>query len=123
MGWVISGMGHFGSCSIFDSVRLWVGLLWVFASKLVVFILDVGSGMDSGCSVWVSGLGSVLPGLGEANNKIIGKYGEDQAHQFLIGLNDDLYSTLRSQISTLDLLLPLDKIFNMTHKKRIVRRL
>jgi len=63
MGWVISGMSHFGSCSIFDSVRLWVGLLWVFGSKSVVFISDVGSGMDSGCSVRVSGLGSVLPGL------------------------------------------------------------
>ena len=63
MGWVISGMGHFGSCSIFGSVRLWVRLLWVFGSKPVVFISDVGSGMDSGCSIWVSGLGSVLPGL------------------------------------------------------------
>ena len=65
MGWVISGMGNFGSCSIFGSVRLWVGLLWVFGSKPVVFISDIGSGMDSGCSVRVSGLGSVLPGLYE----------------------------------------------------------
>ena len=56
-------MGHFGSCSIFGSVRLWVGLLRVFGSKPVVFISDVGSGMDSGCSVRVLGLGSVLPGL------------------------------------------------------------
>jgi len=56
-------LGHFGSCSIFGSVRLWVGLLWVFGSKPVVFISDVGSGMDSDCSVRVSGLGSVLPGL------------------------------------------------------------
>ena len=63
MGWFISGMGHFGSCSIFGSVRLWIGLLWVFGSKQVVFISDVGLGMDSGCSVWVSGLRSVLPGL------------------------------------------------------------
>ena len=38
--------------------RLWVGLFRVFGSKPVVFISDVGSGMDSGCSVWVSGLGS-----------------------------------------------------------------
>jgi len=56
-------MGHFGSCSIFGSVRLWVGLLWVFGSKPVVCISDVGSGMDSGYSVRVSGLGYVLPGL------------------------------------------------------------
>ena len=63
MGWVISGIGHFGSCSIFGSVRLWVGLLWVFGSKLVVFISNVGLGMDSGCSIRVSGLKFVLPGL------------------------------------------------------------
>jgi len=62
MNWIISGMGHFRSCSIFGSVRLWVGLLWVFGSKSVVFILDVGSGMDSGCLVRVSGLGSVFAG-------------------------------------------------------------
>jgi len=56
-------MGHFGSCSIFGSIRLWVGLLWVFGSKSVVFISNVGSGMDSGCSIRVSGLESILPGL------------------------------------------------------------
>jgi len=63
MGSVISGVGHFGSYQIFGSVRLWVGLLQMFGSKSVVLISDVGSGMDSGCSVRVSGLGSVLPGL------------------------------------------------------------
>ena len=67
MGWVISGMGHLGSCSIFGSVRLWVGLLWVFGSKSVVFISDVSSGMNSSSLVRVSGLGSVLPGLVLAN--------------------------------------------------------
>jgi len=35
----------------------------VFGSKPVVFISDVGSDMDSGRSVRVSGLGSVLPSL------------------------------------------------------------
>ena len=35
----------------------------MFGSKRVVFILDVSSGIDSGCSVPISGLGSVLPGL------------------------------------------------------------
>ena len=63
MGWVILDMGHFRLCSIFGSVRLWIGLLWVFGSKPIVFISDVGSGMDSGCSVRVSGLRYVLPGL------------------------------------------------------------
>ena len=31
--------------------------------KIGCFISDVGSGIDSGCSVRVSGFGSVLPGL------------------------------------------------------------
>jgi len=35
----------------------------VFGSKPVVFISDVGSGIDSGCSGRVSALGSVLPDL------------------------------------------------------------
>ena len=54
--WVISGVSHFGSYQILVSVRLWVGLLQMFGSKSVVFISDVGSGMDSGCSVRVSAL-------------------------------------------------------------------
>jgi len=48
------------------------------------------------------------------SRKIIGIYEEDRASQFLMGLNDDLYSTLQSQILALDSLPPLDKIFNMT---------
>jgi len=51
----------------------------------------------------------------------MGMYEED------MGLNDDLYSTLRSQILALDLQPPLDKIFNMTqqeenHKKVMMTR-
>ena len=38
---------------------------------------------------------------------------EDKVHQFLIGLNDDAYSNVRSQILALDLLPPLDKIYSM----------
>lgn len=38
-------------------------------------------------------------------------YDADKMHQFLMGLNDDLYSTARSQILALDPLPPLDKIF------------
>jgi len=44
-------------------------------------------------------------------------YEEDKAHQFLMGLNDDLYSTLRNQILALDLLPTLDRIFNMTQQE------
>ena len=69
MGWVILGMDHFGSYSIFGSVRLWVGLLWVFGSKPIVFISNVGSGTDLGCSVRVSGVGSILPGLAPTTYK------------------------------------------------------
>jgi len=54
-------------------------------------------------------------------------YEEDKAHQFMMGLNDDLYSTLRSQILALDPLPSLDRIFNMmqqeeSHKKVIIAR-
>jgi len=52
-----------------------------------------------------------------ASSKIIGMYGKDWAHQFLMGLNDNLYSTLQSQILALDLLPLLDKIFNMTQQE------
>jgi len=61
------------------------------------------------------------------SNKILAMYEEDKAHQFLMGLNDELYAALRSQILALDPLPPLDKIFNMTqqeesHKKLILAR-
>ena len=47
-------------------------------------------------------------------SKIIPMYEEEKTHQFLMGLNDDLYSSLRSQILALDPLPKLDRIFNMT---------
>ena len=53
----------------------------------------------------------------EARSEIISMYEAYRAHQFLMGLNDDLYSTLRSQIVALDTLPPLDKIFNMTQQE------
>ena len=49
-----------------------------------------------------------------AASKIMAMHEEDKAHQFLMGLNDDLYSTIRSQILALDPLPPLDKIVNIT---------
>ena len=61
------------------------------------------------------------------SNKILTIYKEDRAHQFLMGLNDELYATLARQILALDPLPSLDKIFNITqqeesHKKRMIAR-
>ena len=63
----------------------------------------------------------------EVAAKIIAMHRADKTHPFLMGLNDELYSTLRSQILALDPLPPLDRIFNMTqqeesHKKIMVAR-
>jgi len=38
---------------------------------------------------------------------------EDKVHHFLMGLDDESYSTIRSGIIALNLLLWLDKIFSM----------
>jgi len=59
--------------------------------------------------------------------KIIAMYKADKAYQFLMGLNDEAYSTIRSQILALDPLSTLDRIFNMTqqedsHKKLMITR-
>jgi len=40
-------------------------------------------------------------------------YEEDKSHQFLMGLNDDEFSSIRSQILAQDPLPKLDKIFHM----------
>jgi len=47
---------------------------------------------------------------------------DDKIHQFLKGLDDDVYGTFRSQILALDSFPSLNKIFNMipleeAHKK------
>ena len=52
---------------------------------------------------------------------------EDKVHQFLMGLDDDCFSTVRSQILAFDPLPSLDKIFNMVqqeenHKRVMVAR-
>jgi len=49
----------------------------------------------------------------EAANKIIKRHEQVKAHQFLMGLNDDIYSSIRSQILTFDMSPSLDRIFNM----------
>jgi len=50
---------------------------------------------------------------------------DDKIHQSLMGLDDEVYSTIRSQILALDPLPSLDKIFNMiqqeeNHKKMML---
>jgi len=40
-------------------------------------------------------------------------YEEDKSHQFLMGLNDEEFSQIRSQILAQELLPNLDRIFNM----------
>ena len=42
---------------------------------------------------------------------------EDQVHQFLMGLGNDAYSNVRSQILALDPLPPLDKIYSMVQQE------
>ena len=42
---------------------------------------------------------------------------DDKAHQFLMGLDDDSFSTIRSQILALDFLPPLEKIFNLVQQE------
>jgi len=53
-------------------------------------------------------------------------YEEDRAHQFLMGLNDDVYYQLKSQILTQEPLTSLDKIFNLvmqeeSHKTLVIQ--
>ena len=42
---------------------------------------------------------------------------EEKAHQFLMGLNDDIYSNIKEQILALDPLSSLDEMFNMVHQE------
>jgi len=42
---------------------------------------------------------------------------EDQVHQFLMGLGNDAYSNVRSQILALDPLPPLDKIYSVVQQE------
>ena len=52
---------------------------------------------------------------------------DEKAHQFLVGLNDEVYSSIRSQILALEPLPSLDKILNTisqeeAHKNIIIAR-
>jgi len=60
-------------------------------------------------------------------SKLVTMHENDKAHQFLMGLNDGAYSTIRSQILAIDPLPSLDRIFNITqqeenHKQIVVNR-
>ena len=62
-----------------------------------------------------------------AASKIIAMYEEDTTHPILMGLDDEAFSMIRSQILALDLLASPDRIFNMTqpkenHKKIMMAR-
>jgi len=49
----------------------------------------------------------------KAANRRVQMPEQEKAHQFLMGLNDDAYSSIQSQILTHDPLPSLDRIFNM----------
>jgi len=49
-------------------------------------------------------------------------YEGDKARQFLMGLNDDLYSTIKSQILALNPLPPLEKFSTLHNKKKIITK-
>jgi len=62
-----------------------------------------------------------------AAKALIQMYEEDKSHQFLMGLNDDNFSHIRSQLLAQESLPQLDKIFNVVmqeenHKQVIVER-
>ena len=51
------------------------------------------------------------------------KVEDDKSHQFLMGLNDELYANITGQILVIDPLPTLDKIFNMVHQEDSHRHL
>ena len=62
-----------------------------------------------------------------AAEKILQLTEHDKVHQFLMGLDDEAFSTVRSQILALDKLPTIDKVFNMVqqeeaHKKGMLTR-
>ena len=49
--------------------------------------------------------------------KVVKMIEEEQARQFLMGLDDEIYANVQSQVLTLDPLPSLDKIFNIIQQK------
>jgi len=58
----------------------------------------------------------------EATVQYVKMIESDRVHQFLMSLDDDLYSNLRSQILGLDPLPSLDKIFSMVQQEKNHKR-
>ena len=56
-------------------------------------------------------------------SKVVKKVEEEQTHQFLIGLDDETYADVRSQILALDPLPSLDQIFSMVQQEENHKRL
>ena len=48
---------------------------------------------------------------------------DEKAHQFLMGLNDEVYLSIRSQLLALEPLLSLDKIFNMISQEKAYKNI
>jgi len=53
----------------------------------------------------------------KATEKIVKFIEEDKAHQFLMGLDDDSFSTIRSKILALESVPSSEKIFNMVQQE------
>jgi len=66
---VISSVGYLGSCQNSGFIRLWIGLLRVFESRLIHPILSVDSDIYPGRLVRISNLGFVLLGLQTKSSK------------------------------------------------------
>ena len=58
-----------------------------------------------------------------AGKKLIQMYEEDRAHQFLMGLHDAEFSSVRSQLLVQDSLPPLDKIFDVVMQEENHRKI
>ena len=48
---------------------------------------------------------------------------DEQTHHFLMGLEDETYATIRSQVLALDHLPSLDRIFNMIQQEENYKRM
>lgn len=59
----------------------------------------------------------------EINDKLMKMSEEEKTHQFLMGLDDDFYATIRSQILALEPLPSIDKVFNIVQQEENHRHL
>jgi len=59
----------------------------------------------------------------DTHGTIISMMEDDKTHQFLMGLDDDLYLNIRGQILALDPVPPLDKIFKMVQQEENHKRM